>query len=397
MPKRTDRPLRLMFSSVHCLLDPTSGAARSIRTMLGALQASGIKCTAFTGSAFDSPFTENSPDFFSGLGAQALPQSVAANLLHVPSDVFRHYITPLPTTNRRLLSTQTEEAFVHETVAFLGIAKPDVLMVLGGGLHERALLRRCRAMGIKTLFYLTNPTHTDPATFEHADCIVTDSKATQAYYKDKMGLSLHVVGKFIAPPHKAPKMLGEDVLFINPLPEKGVMPLIAFAQECARRSLTFKFRIVEGRYRLQDAIAQSGMGDASLENILCVPGEQSLEDQFEAAKILLLPSLWHESGSRSLLEACAHGLPVVASDRGGTPELLGGGGLTLPIDPALDGRDWSMPRQSTIDAWADMIERLMTDPNFYKIRQAAALKRWRAYKIKSSTTRMRRQIERLVS
>lgn len=123
------------------------------------------------------------------------------------------------------------------------------------------------------------------------------------------------------------------------------------------------------------------MGEISLENILCVPGEQSLEDQFEAAKILLLPSLWRESGSRSVLEACAHGLPVVASDRGGTPELLGG----------------AMPHPSTIDAWSDMIERLMTDSNFYRIRQAAALKRWRAYKIKSSTRRMIRQIERLVS
>lgn len=397
MAKRADRPIQLMFSSVHCLLDPTSGAAKSVRTMLSALQVSGIKCTAFTGNAFDSPFTEHGQDLLSRLGAQLLPQSVAANLLHVPGDTFRHYVSPLATPNRKLLSTKAEEAFAHETVAFLGIAQPDVLMVFGSGLYERALLRRCRTMGIKTLFYLTNPTHTDPATFEHADCIVTDSKATQAYYRNKMDLSLHVVGKFIAPPPIAPKMLGEDVLFINPLPEKGVMPLLAIVQECARRSLKFRFRIVESRFRLKDAIFQSGLSDASLENIVCVPGGQSLDDHFEAAKVLLLPSLWHESGSRSLLEACAHGVPVVASDRGGTPELLGKGGLTLPIDSGLDGRDWTAPSQKTVDIWTDVIERLMTDSDYYKVRQTAALKRWRAYKIKSSSTRMKRQIERLVS
>ncbi len=285
---------------------------------------------------------------------------------------------------------------MHETVAFLGIAKPDALMVLSGGLHERALLRRCRTMGINTLFYLTKPTHTDPATFEHVDCIITDSKATQACIKRKMGLAPHVVGKFITAPGIAPKMQGEEVLFINPLPEKGVMPLIAIAQECMRRTLNFRFRVVESRYRLEDALRQSGLGNALPENIVCVPADQWLDNHFEAAKVLLLPSLWHESGSRMLLEACAHGLPIIASNRGETSELLGTGGLTLPIDPALDGRDWSMPNQSTIVEWADVVERLMADPDYCNIRQAAALKRWRAFKIKPSTNRMKRRIEHLV-
>lgn len=137
------------------------------------------------------------------------------------------------------------------------------------------------------------------------------------------------------------------------------------------------------------------MRDVSLENIVCVPGGSSLDEHFEAAKILLLPSLWHESGSRSLLEACSQGVPVVASDRGGTPELLGKGGLTLPIDSALDGRDWAMPSQTCVALWADVIERLMTDSDFYKVRQTAALKRWQAYKMSASTLRLKRQIEGL--
>lgn len=67
------------------------------------------------------------------------------------------------------------------------------------------------------------------------------------------------------------------------------------------------------------------------------------------------------------------------------------------MDPALDGRDWATPSQTTVDIWTNMIERLMTDSDYYKVRQTAALKRWRAYKIKSSTTRIKRQMERLVS
>lgn len=300
------KPIRLLFSSIHCILDPTSGAAKSVRTMLSQLVTEGIDCTVFTGPAFD---TQKEPSF-SELGATRLPQNIAENLLHVPQDSFRHYISPINIVakagrdiagvGRDKLSEAAEIAFTHETMTMIGIAQPSVILVYGDGVHERALLRRCRAIGIKTIFYLTNPTYNDPSLFEFVDGIVTDSRATQSLYRDRLDLSLNVVGKFIAPPAKVPKMLGEDLLFINPLPEKGVMLVLAIERECARRSLKFRFRIVESRFLLKDAIFQSGFSDAGLENIVCVPGGESLDDHFEAAKILLLPSLWHESGSRSL-------------------------------------------------------------------------------------------------
>lgn len=68
-----------------------------------------------------------------------------------------------------------------------------------------------------------------------------------------------------------------------------------------------------------------------------------------AVDLLLVPS-WEEPFGRSVIEAMAAGVPVVATERGGPPELLGDGeaGLTLP------------PRQP--QAWAQAIDSLLGDP-----------------------------------
>lgn len=64
-----------------------------------------------------------------------------------------------------------------------------------------------------------------------------------------------------------------------------------------------------------------------------VPGSELLQ----TIHALVLPSIWHEPLSRSMIEAHANGVPVIGSMRGGTPEYLRDGVDGLLYDPNVDG------------------------------------------------------------
>ena len=65
------------------------------------------------------------------------------------------------------------------------------------------------------------------------------------------------------------------------------------------------------------------------------------------AAMLLAPSLWEEVCPFAVLDALASGVPVISSDRGGLPELVGSGGRVLP---AGDLDVWSA---AVADLWND--------------------------------------------
>jgi glycosyltransferase involved in cell wall biosynthesis len=78
------------------------------------------------------------------------------------------------------------------------------------------------------------------------------------------------------------------------------------------------------------------------------------------AAVLLAPSRWEEPCPYSVLEALAAGVPVLAADRGGLPELVGD-------DAALPATDQG--------AWSDALSNLWQNPGLRADRGAAALAR----------------------
>lgn len=79
-------------------------------------------------------------------------------------------------------------------------------------------------------------------------------------------------------------------------------------------------------------------------------GFTSPEDLLQRVDVLVVPSLWEEPAARVVREGMAHGVPLIGSCRGGTPEQMGDGTgwvfdpevpgmLTRAMQCAIDSRD----------------------------------------------------------
>jgi glycosyltransferase involved in cell wall biosynthesis len=66
-------------------------------------------------------------------------------------------------------------------------------------------------------------------------------------------------------------------------------------------------------------------------------GKMSPAAFYESVDITVVPSLWHEPLARVIFESFAHGVPVLASARGGSPELVVPGRTGWLFDPAEEG------------------------------------------------------------
>ena len=102
-------------------------------------------------------------------------------------------------------------------------------------------------------------------------------------------------------------------------------------------------------------------------------GDDRREEIFAGARALVLPSL-DEGFGLTALEAMSAGVPVLASNRGSLPEVVGSGGLLL--DP------------TDVDGWASAIDRVTRDAAWARDLACAGLERARAFTWDAAATRL---------
>ncbi len=129
--------------------------------------------------------------------------------------------------------------------------------------------------------------------------------------------------------------------------EKGHSILIDALAELHRRGLPLKLEIVgdgSRRPHLERRVRKLGL-DSSV-SFAGPIGQDELPDRYKAADIFCVPSLGEGGGPVVAMEAMSLGLPVVASNTMGIPELIEDGVTGLLSPPGLSGE------------LADQIERL---------------------------------------
>lgn len=140
------------------------------------------------------------------------------------------------------------------------------------------------------------------------------------------------------------------VLFINPIDIKGVD--LAFSLAEANPHIPFLF--VESwpisdkeKKRLITRVARN-------KNIEWKEKQVNMKSIYSQAKIMLVPSRWHEAWGRVVTEAQVSGIPALASSRGGLSESVNEGGILLDPD-------------DSIEKWSSALNKLWFDEEYYRL------------------------------
>lgn len=171
---------------------------------------------------------------------------------------------------------------------------------------------------------------------------LANSEFTAGRWRALSGLQCHVVKPVVNPGQYITEGAGSRVLFVNPMPIKGVQLMFALAAQCPELS----FLVVES-WNLEPAWREYCQQWArNLGNVQWLGPQDDMCAVYAQAKVLLMPSVWEEAFGRTVIEAQLSGVPVLASNRGALPETVGDGGLTLdPHEP--------------VEVWAEALRRLM--------------------------------------
>jgi glycosyltransferase involved in cell wall biosynthesis len=142
---------------------------------------------------------------------------------------------------------------------------------------------------------------------------------------------------------------GEVFLYLGRLsPEKGVETILRAWRPGLGTLVVAGTGPEDSRLR---AMAPPGVVFLGAVDGSAVPG------LLQRARTLLLPSNWYEGQPRVVLEAYAAGVPVLASDVGGLPELV------------EDGRSGFLLPPTDPEAWTAAMQKLLSDPEAVRLGQ----------------------------
>ncbi len=142
---------RLLFASIHCYLDPSSGAALATRELLELLAARGWDCRALTCGILDYQRETSLDELLTVLElagparrlSASLGHAGAAEVVNLTLDGVR--VTVMPTASSRAERRPNPldgERFLELAGQVLDRFRPDVMLTYGGHAVSLELMRR---------------------------------------------------------------------------------------------------------------------------------------------------------------------------------------------------------------------------------------------------------------
>ena len=250
----------------------------------------------------------------------------------------------------QLVDVDDFEAALH---ALLAQEVFDVVVAQAAG--WRTVVRLARAAGRPVVHWLHGWLGLlgDPD-WPRADLLLANSRFTARHVADHHRLHAQVFQPPVEPTRvrAAPGVaVREAITLINPHPDKGVTLFLELARLLPHR-----------RFVAVDCWGTPPFVERALRsepNITYLPVQRRLDSVYGETALLLVPSLVDETFGRVVVEAGFNGIPVLASDRGALPDVVGCGGMLASL--AAPVRAWAEAAESFLDSsrprWADAARR----------------------------------------
>lgn len=354
---------RILFCSEHCLCDSASGAAVSATELFMLLRERGWDTAALCGTKMDGP---NHPPV--GEVVRRWGEVDDKDKLAV------HHIDWRGTPARIVRSGELAGSDRDVGLASLPLLldrelrerRPDVILAYGGGWCGRAILKTARKHGVPVVFWLRNVYYERHDLFDDCAGVIVPSSFTARHYQQKLGLSCEVLFSVVLPERvRCPVRQPRYLTFVSPMPEKGVFFFARLASELARVRPDIEILVVEGRGRA-DWLTRTGLDVTGCPSVRLMPRTEDPRQFLAVTRVLCFPSLWPETFGRTAVEAMLSGIPVIGSDRGGIPEVIGTGGIVLPIASRLTHDRPMLATVGEVGPWLNEIIRLWDDEAHYR-------------------------------
>ncbi len=349
--------IKILFTAPLALHDTSSGAAIQVRLFLEGITKYNFSVKALCALNFDA--TSGSEVLWKKLSSYDNQKIkwFAFDENHVNYTYYKTY------SNKLSHMTRNEEAiFFAKFLQQINSEQPDILCLYGGAPLEIALIAEAKKRNIKICFFLFNGHYLD-FDFSSIDKILTDSKATALYYKEKSQIHIDSTGIFL----DENKVLAHDkkekkyITFVNPVPEKGLTIFIRLALMAKSRQKDWAFLVLENRATWENTLKNYNLSPHIFTNVFVSKHRADIKTVFAQTKLLLAPSLWYESYGRVAAEAILNGIPVLASQSGGLIEAVNNGGICLELpEKCFDNYNY-LPNEQELEAWFSALESILDE------------------------------------
>jgi hypothetical protein len=257
-------------------------------------------------------------------------------------------------TTRPNAQTESEQANLLQFVdTELARCHPAVVLAHFGPSMTN-VLAAARARGITAVAYQLDGNLRDPAVLRDADVVVAPSRLVADYLREAFGLPCVQLTPVVAGARATPPHNTGSVVFDGTAPGCGLLVFAQIAEELSRRRPTLPITVIGGT----GTLPTPGGGA-----IRCVPRTEATAAWAEA-QVCVSPHIAWEHSPAGALRAIAHGVPVVASDRGASGELLGEAALLLPLPERITLAYSDRLTPAELTPWVDTLLRFYDDAAF---------------------------------